>query len=161
MVEARRRHAVLCVVHVRRRVPAGGRFQTPDPQPPHAVECADSRAKAVITASLKQAVGKPPADINVRKWVAVGTPGRALSRLAGNDDDLLVVGQPVAHWWSHRVRRAVGEYCVHHAQCGVLAVPSSRLTRRSGWSGRLHWRARRNPWHEFDETTRPRRQHIR
>ncbi|MCX5126965.1 universal stress protein [Streptomyces sp. NBC_00347] len=70
-----------------------------------------------------------------------GTPGAALVDTARASDDLLVVGSGSRSPLRRLVRPSVARYCLAHAACLVLVVPSSPL------HADLDAVHRRNLWH--------------
>jgi nucleotide-binding universal stress UspA family protein len=114
---ARERDAVLYAVHVwetghNLESNAGHRPQT------------RGRLPAAHNAGLRDAMGGPPADLDLRTVVVEGRPAYRLPRLAHLDTDLLVVGG------GRSGRRSTGQaarHCVRQARCPVLVVPAPEM----------------------------------
>ncbi|MEV5350308.1 universal stress protein [Streptomyces achromogenes] len=66
--------------------------------------------------------GVPGAAVTVR-----GAAGPALVRIAGREDDVIVVGAGRRNRLLRALSPSVGRYCLAHAGCPVLAVPPSPL----------------------------------
>lgn len=120
--EARRRNAELVVV---RAFASLG-----DPQPvlvtePATIRMLRHRAAAAIERAFGS-IGGAPYDLDVSRATPVGSTGQALVSLADRPDDLLIVGRD-RHRMLHRLLHgSVAGYCVAHAACRVLVVPSPR-----------------------------------
>jgi nucleotide-binding universal stress UspA family protein len=157
VIEARRRHAELAVVHVRAPVlpNAPATFSgLPDPLPwpdPDVARARDREAEALIATCIDEALGGPPEDITVRIVVAVGAPRSSLVQLVRCDADLLVVGTNRRRRRPLR-RRPVGRYCVAHAHCPVLVVPPDDFARALQREEHRYLPLRRNDlWKRFDQ----------
>ena len=71
-----------------------------------------------------------------------GETGPVLVEVAGQPDDLLVIGTGRRARFGRMMRKSVSRYCVAHARCPVLAVPPSALM--DEMSHPLHsWHVRR------------------
>jgi nucleotide-binding universal stress UspA family protein len=82
-----------------------------------------------------------------RLWVepqAVrGDTGPVLVDVAGQPDDLLIIGTGRRAGFGRMMRKSVSRYCLAHARCPVLAVPPSALM--DEMSRPLHsWHVRRH-----------------
>jgi nucleotide-binding universal stress UspA family protein len=77
-----------------------------------------------------EALGGIPHDVEVRQVAVRAAAGKALVCVADDENDLLVVGagqrNPVRRALIHSAPR----YCAAHAQCAVLVVPPSSLSRQ-------------------------------
>ena len=80
-----------------------------------------------------------PGDVTVHPMVVRARPGPALVELAGQSDDLLVLGYGGRSRLGYAVHGSVTRYCMAHARCPVLAVPPPELIRELR-SRRHHWR---------------------
>ncbi|ODU04377.1 MAG: hypothetical protein ABS81_10785 [Pseudonocardia sp. SCN 72-86] len=131
-VESAREHgAVLYAVHVWE---SGHNVESmlATAHKPGVVDCL-----GLITQSFADAMGGPPADLDLRTIVIEGKPAHRLPRLGNLDTDLLVVGGGRSGW------RAIGQTtrrCVQQARCPVLVVPAPEMARD------LPTAARRTRW---------------
>jgi len=117
--EARRRQCALVVAHALEHVTG-----------PEGWAVAERAGHQIIEQSLSDALGGPPADLEVIQTVVeFVAPGRALVYLSGHPDDLFVVGAKVARRRPARWRSGADTYCVRHASCPVLVVPPPDLLR--------------------------------
>ena len=88
--------------------------------------------------ALDTAFGGLPGDIRAEPVIMRGSPGPVLVSTAGRDGATLVVGAG-RHGTVGRFRHGqVGRYCLAHASCPVIAVPSPALDRATaravrGW----------------------------
>ncbi|WP_405452262.1 universal stress protein [Streptomyces erythrochromogenes] len=77
--------------------------------------------------ALDAAFGGARPRVTVEGVTVRGTPGAALVDVAGDPEDLLVVGTGSRAALRRLVRPSVARYCLAHAPCPVLAVPPSPL----------------------------------
>jgi nucleotide-binding universal stress UspA family protein len=81
---------------------------------------------------LAKALGRIPADVEVRTVALEGAAGPALVGFADREDDLLVVGdgqrRGIRRLWSGRVAR----HCLRRSACPVLVAPPPALSRVDG-----------------------------
>lgn len=93
---------------------------------PNAWPAERERVRARLDTAVRQALGGQPPGLRVTYAVLEYLePGPGLTRLAG-EDDLLVVGARTPHrsvWW----RPGTDTYCVRHARCPVVVVPPPAL----------------------------------
>ncbi len=81
-----------------------------------------------------------PGGVAVSQLVVRASPGPTLVELAGQSDDLLVVGYGEGRSrLGYAVHGSVTRYCLAHARCPVLAVPPPELIREVR-ARRHHWR---------------------
>jgi nucleotide-binding universal stress UspA family protein len=78
--------------------------------------------------------------LTVRIETPQGDPGPALTRLAGQDGDLLVLGAGHGHLLKRVVHGSVSRYCARRSRCQVLVVRSaergsSLMSRRAETGG--------------------------
>jgi nucleotide-binding universal stress UspA family protein len=92
--------------------------------------------------AFDEAFGGMPNGVAVIQRVVRAHPGPALVELAGQRDDLLVVGYGGRSRLGYAVHGSVTRYCLAHARCPVLAVPPPELIRAV--------RARRHQWRPED-----------
>jgi nucleotide-binding universal stress UspA family protein len=82
-------------------------------------------AQERLKGALEAAWGGAPPDLDIKTVVIRGEPGPALVDIANSGDDLLIVGAgrrgALTRIWHGKVTR----YCLSHARCPVLAVPSA------------------------------------
>ena len=125
--EARRRGAEL--VAVRAWGPVG------DPSAPGLEADLARRSGEAIDRAFIEVCGGVPGDIAVTRRTVEGIPERILVRVADRPDDLLVVGRE-RHLALHRMLRgSAAGYCVDHAVCRVLVVPSPSGSQDPGAAG--------------------------
>lgn len=119
--EARRRGAELVAVR------AWGPIAEPSPPAPPVTGLEEEltrRSDEAIDRAFIEVCGGVPGDITVTRQTVEGVPERMLVRVADRPDDLLVVGRE-RHIALHRMLRgSAAGYCVDHAVCRVLVVPS-------------------------------------
>lgn len=122
---ARFHEAMLMPVHA--WVPPGGEVadrRYPNPELRAVWECA---AWDRLWAAVELALGGTPADVGFTPQVVRSEPGQALTLLACQPGDLLVIGAG-RHGAMRRLMRChVARYCLAHATCPVVAVPPSSL----------------------------------
>jgi nucleotide-binding universal stress UspA family protein len=85
-----------------------------------------------LRAALDTAFGGFPPGVRTRPLVRRGKPGQVLVSAAGLAGDLLVVGAGRRGSLARLAGCRVSRYCLHHAQCPVLAVPPSALAQQAG-----------------------------
>ena len=95
---------------------------------------------------LDMAFGGLPADIPAEPLIVRGNPGPVLVGTAGRDGATLVVGAGRRGTVGRLRHGQVGRYCLAHASCPVIAVPSPALDRATaravrGWARRHDDRA--------------------
>jgi nucleotide-binding universal stress UspA family protein len=92
--------------------------------------------------TLDRAFGGLPAGVTTQPVVLRGKPGKALTGLARQPGDLLVIGAGRPRLLRQRLGCGVSRYCVAHACCPVLAIPPPTLAQHAGrgwaWRHRLH-----------------------
>jgi nucleotide-binding universal stress UspA family protein len=76
--------------------------------------------------ALGTAFGDLPAGIATQPVVLRGKPGKALTLLARQPGDLLVIGAGRQSPLLRLGGRGVSRYCLAHAHCPVLAIPAPR-----------------------------------
>ncbi|HUL26182.1 MAG TPA: universal stress protein [Streptosporangiaceae bacterium] len=123
--EARRRAATLLAVHA--WAPPGGEMAERRCSVPELRQVWRDAAWRRLWDAFDAALGGLPPDLRVEPTVLRGDPGRALVRVASQQDDLLVVGAGRRGILWRLLRRRVCRYCVAHAVCPVLVVPPSEL----------------------------------
>jgi len=90
--------------------------------------------------AFDEAFGGMPSGVAVRQLVVRAAPGPALVELAGQPDDLLVVGYGGRSWLGCAVHGSVTRYCIAHSRCPVLAVPPPPLIKELRPWRHHHWR---------------------
>ena len=91
--------------------------------------------------ALDMAFGGLPADIPAEPLIMRGNPGPVLVNAAGRDGAALVVGAGRRGAVGRLRHGQVARYCLAHADCPVIAVPSPALDRATaravrGWARR-------------------------
>lgn len=79
-------------------------------------------ARALTTAALRTAVGELPAGLSLVIDTPTGDPGIALTGIACEPGDLLVVGSKSGLTLRTLVHGSVSSYCLRHARCPVVVV---------------------------------------
>ena len=85
------------------------------------------QATDVLRAALVDAFGGAPREVVVKSVAVRGGAGPVLVAMAERPADLLVVGAGRRGQLSRVCHGAVSRYCIAHARCPVLAVPSPEL----------------------------------
>jgi nucleotide-binding universal stress UspA family protein len=93
--------------------------------------------------TFDRAFGGLPAGVTTQPVVLRGKPGKALTGLARQPGDLLVIGagRPGPQ---RRLGCGVSRYCLARACCPVLAIPPPELARQAG-HGLRGWAYRHRP----------------
>jgi nucleotide-binding universal stress UspA family protein len=94
--------------------------------------------------TLDTAFGGLPAGIATQPVVLRGKPGRAMTLLARQPGDVLVIGAGRRGLLRQLRCCPVARYCLAHACCPVLAIPPPALTQQAGyglrgWAFRHRW----------------------
>jgi nucleotide-binding universal stress UspA family protein len=131
---ARARDAALTLVHA--WMPAGPEFAAWQfPADPLVLQWRDDAWQRLWHA-LDTAFGGLPPDLEAEPLIMRGNPGPVLVGTASQDGDTLVVGAG-RHGAFGRLRHGrVGRYCLAHAGCPVIAVPSPALGRAAARAAR-------------------------
>jgi len=95
-----------------------------------------------LWAAFDAGLGGVPADVLVEPHVDRGEPGPVLVDIAGQPDDLLIIGTGRRAGLARALHRSVSRYCLAHARCPVLAIPPSALMDEMGRG--LRWQLRRH-----------------
>ena len=95
-----------------------------------------------LWAAFDAGLGGVPADVLVEPHVDRGEPGPVLVDIAGQPDDLLIIGTGRRAGLTRALHRSVSRYCLAHARCPVLAIPPSALMDEMGRG--LRWQLRRH-----------------
>jgi nucleotide-binding universal stress UspA family protein len=77
-----------------------------------------------------EALGGVPHDVEVRQVAVRADAGKALVRIAEDENDLLVIGAGRRNPLRRALIPSVPRYCAAHALCSVLVVPPSPLSRQ-------------------------------
>jgi nucleotide-binding universal stress UspA family protein len=77
-----------------------------------------------------EALGGIPDDVEVHRVAVRADAGKALVRIADDESDLLVIGAGRRNLVRRALIPSVPRYCAAHAQCTVLLVPPSPLSRQ-------------------------------
>lgn len=143
--EARERRVPL--VPVIAWTPPGGDLAERSHPSPYLRRLWQQAARDRLLAAFDDGLGGMPGDLPVQGLVERGETGPVLVDVAGQPDDLLVIGTGRRHPVSRALRRSVGRYCLAHARCPVLAVPPSALMDElgHGWLRQRSWSARGLP----------------
>ena len=95
--------------------------------------------------ALDTAFGGLPGDIQAEPVIMWGNPGPALVNTAGRDGATLVVGAGRRGAVGRLRHGQVGRYCLAHASCPVIAVPSPALDRATARAARAWARRHDDP----------------
>ena len=82
--------------------------------------------------AIELAIGGTPDDIEFSPAIVRGEPGQALTEVAAEPGDVLVIGAGRRGVLRRLLGCQVSKYCLAHARCPLVAVPPSQL------SGELH-----------------------
>jgi nucleotide-binding universal stress UspA family protein len=89
--------------------------------------------------AVELALGGPPDDVDFQPCVVQCDAGEALTRMASEPGDVLVIGAG-RHGVMRRVACHVARYCLGHGACPVVAVPPAGLAAQAhglrGWVDR-------------------------
>ncbi|MFC0437823.1 universal stress protein [Kutzneria buriramensis] len=77
-----------------------------------------------------EALGGIPHDVDVQQVAVRADAGKALVRIAEDENDLLVIGAGRRSPLRRALIPSVPRYCAAHALCSVLLVPPSPLSRQ-------------------------------
>jgi nucleotide-binding universal stress UspA family protein len=139
--EARRRNAPLLAVTA--WVPPGGDLAERRHSSPYLRKIWREAAWEQLWTAFNAGLGGVPEDLLVETQAVRGETGPVLVEVAGQPDDLLVIGTGRRARFGRMMRRSVSRYCLAHARCPVLAVPPSALM--DEMSHPLHsWHVRRH-----------------
>ena len=108
-------------------VPPGGDLSERRHSSPYLRKIWRDAAWERLTAAFDDGLGGMPADLRVEPHVERGETGPVLVDIAGQPEDLLIVGTGRRRTVGRMFRRSVARYCLAHARCPVLAVPPSAL----------------------------------
>jgi nucleotide-binding universal stress UspA family protein len=86
--------------------------------------------------ALDTAFGGLPPDLEAESLVTRGDPGPILVGAASRDGDRLVVGAGRRGTFGRFHHGKVSRYCLAHAGCPVIAVPSPALDRAAARAAR-------------------------
>jgi nucleotide-binding universal stress UspA family protein len=96
-----------------------------------------------LRTAFDDGLGGFPADLQVEPHVERGETGPVLVDIAGQREDLLIVGTGRRRTVGRMFRPSVARYCLAHAKCPVLAVPPSALMDEMS-HGLRSWQLRRH-----------------
>jgi nucleotide-binding universal stress UspA family protein len=141
--EVARYHAAV-LVPLLAWVPPGGNLSERKDPCPEVRQLWEDQAWQRLWDTLDAAFGGLPTGITTQPAVLRGKPGKALTVVARQPGDLLVIGagrrgplRQLGGW-------GVSRYCLTHAHCPVLAIPPPALTQKAGhglpgWVFRHRW----------------------
>jgi nucleotide-binding universal stress UspA family protein len=93
-----------------------------------------------LAQAIELAIGGQPAEVEFCPRIVQGAAGEALTRIAREPGDVLVIGSG-RHGALRLLSSHVARYCVSHGACPVVAVPPSELGSRG--HGLRSWADRR------------------
>ena len=126
--------AALTFVHA--WLPSGPEFAAwPFPSDPLVLQWQDAAWQRMWHA-LDTAFGGLPPDLEAEPLVMQGNPGPVLVGAASRDGDRLVVGAGRRGTFGRFRHGKVSRYCLAHAGCPVIAVPSPALDRAAARAAR-------------------------
>jgi len=124
---ARAYNAALMLVHA--WMPSGSEFAAWQfPSDPLVLQWQDDAWQRLWRA-LDSAFGGLPQDVPAEPLVVRGNAGPVLVGTASRDGDTLVVGGGRRGTFGRLRHGQVGRYCLAHASCPVVAIPSPELDR--------------------------------
>ena len=100
-------------------------------------------ARQRLAEALEAAWGQPPADLDIKPRVERGEPGAALTSIANQTGDVLVIGTGRRGTLTHLVSGRVSRYCLAHAHVPLVAIPPPTLASHLR-HGPLRWMF----WHQ-------------
>ena len=122
---ARSHDALLMPVHA--WVPPGGEVADRRYPSPELRSAWENAAWSRLWAAVDLALGGPPDDVACTPKVVRSEPAQALTLMATEPGDLLVVGAGRRGPVRRMARCHVARYCLAHATCPVVAVPPPEL----------------------------------
>jgi nucleotide-binding universal stress UspA family protein len=125
-------------------VPPGGNLDERKDPCPEVRQLWEDQAWQRLWGTLDTAFGGLPAGIVTEPVVLRGKPGRALTLVARQLGDLLVIGAGRRGRLRQLWYCPVARYCLAHAHCPVLAIPPPSLAQQAGyglrgWAFRHRW----------------------
>jgi nucleotide-binding universal stress UspA family protein len=138
------RHHDAVLVPLLAWVPPGGNLNERKDPCPELRQLWEDQAWQRLWSTLDAAFGGLPAGIATEPVVLRGKPGRALTLLARQPGDLLVIGAGRRGLLRQLWCCGVARYCLAHAHCPVLAIPPPALAQEAGhglrgWAFRHRW----------------------
>jgi nucleotide-binding universal stress UspA family protein len=138
------RHHDAVLVPLLAWVPPGGNLNERKDFCPELSQLWEDQAWQRLWDTLDTAFGGLPTDITVQPAVLRGKPGRALTLVARQPGDLLVIGAGRRRTLTRPRCCPVSRYCLAHAHCPVLAIPPPALVEEAGyglrgWVFRHRW----------------------
>jgi nucleotide-binding universal stress UspA family protein len=131
---ARVRDAALTFVHA--WMPTGPEFAAWQfPSDPLVLQWQDDAWQRLWRA-LDTAFGGLPPDLEAEPLIMRGSPGPVLVGTASQHGDTLVVGAGRNGTFGRLRHGRVGRYCLAHASCPVIAIPSPALGRAAARAAR-------------------------
>jgi nucleotide-binding universal stress UspA family protein len=139
---ARHHHAAL--IPLLAWLPPGGDLADRKSPDPELRQLWQDHAWQQLWETLETAFGGLPASIDAQPVVLRGKPGKALTLIARQDGDLLVIGAGHQGPLQKLAGCGVSRYCLAHADCPVLAIPPPPLAQEAcyglrGWAFRHRW----------------------
>jgi len=134
--------------------PGGNLSERNDPSP-ELRQLWEDQAWQRLWDTLDTAFGGLPTDIAAQPAVLRGKPGKALTLVARQPGDLLVIGAGRQGPLRQLGGLSVSRYCLAHACCPVLAIPPPALAQQAGyglrgWAFRHRW----TPGHHTSHVTK-------
>jgi nucleotide-binding universal stress UspA family protein len=138
------RHHGALLVPLLAWVPPGGNLNERKDPCPQVRQLWEDQAWQRLWDAIGTAFGGLPAAITTEPAVLRGKPGKALAVVARHPGDLLVIGAGRRGPLRPLGCRGVAYYCLAHACCPVLAIPSPALAQQAGyglrgWAFRRRW----------------------
>jgi nucleotide-binding universal stress UspA family protein len=125
-------------------VPPGGTLDERKDPCPEVRQLWEDQAWQRLWEALDAAFGGLPAGIATLPVVLRGKSGKALTIVARQPGDLLVIGAGRRSPLRRLGCSPVSRYCLAHAHCPVLAIPAPALAQQAGHG--LRGRAFRHRW---------------
>jgi nucleotide-binding universal stress UspA family protein len=138
------RHHDALLVPLLAWVPPGGNLNERKDPSPQVRQLWEDQAWQRLWDAIDTAFGGLPTAITTEPAVLRGKPGKALTVVARQPGDLLVIGAGRRGPLRRLGCCSVSQYCLAHAHCPVLAIPPPALVEEAGYG--LRGRAFRRRW---------------
>jgi nucleotide-binding universal stress UspA family protein len=138
------RHHDAALVLLLAWVPPGGNLSERKDPCPEIRQLWEDQAWQRLWGALDTAFGGLPAGIAIQPIVLRGKPGQALTLVARQAGDVLVIGAGRRGLLRRLGACSVARYCLANAHCPVLAIPPPALAQEAGyglrgWAFRYRW----------------------
>ena len=138
------RHHAATLIPLLIWVPPGGNLADRKSPDPELRQLWEDDAWQRLWQAVDTAFGGLPAGIRAQPVVLRGQPGKALTLVARQPGDVLVIGAGRQGSLQRLGGCGVSRYCLAHAHCPVLAIPAPVLIQQAGYG--LGGKAFRHRW---------------